>query len=54
MSENQNTPQDHDVTAKVDETELTETEGTEAGGWTWTIPVATLTVCPSSACTQVC
>lgn len=43
-----------DVTAKEDEFELGETEGTEAGGWTWTIPVATLSICPTSACTEVC
>ncbi|GEM_PF-2932981 len=44
----------NELVAKVDEDQLVETDGEEAGGWTWTIPLATISICPTSACTQVC
>lgn len=38
-----------DVTAKDDEFELSETEGTESGGAVW----PSFLICPTSACTSV-
>lgn len=44
----------NEALAKVDEDQLVATDGDEAGGWTWTIPIATMSICPTSACTHVC
>lgn len=44
----------NEALAKIDEDQLVATDGDQAGGWTWTVPLATLSVCPTSACTRVC
>lgn len=43
--------EDLDVTAKADEFELSETEGTEAGG---IVTLVSHLICPTATCTPPC
>lgn len=52
MSDNNEFPRIDEFLSKADEDQLVETDGAEAGGWTFT-SFLTRTVCPTGPCTQV-